>query len=112
MEKGKKELNARDICLILDKCALAGVRGFKCSTFEVDFVGPGLTVPTELPVPRNVQAAQVLREQEAIASDEATLREAEISRLLIEDPVRYEELVHSGDLTEQQSEESSEETSD
>jgi hypothetical protein len=107
MDKGKKiAFKAQEICEILRTCHLSGVRQFKLDTMDVVFANPALDVPESLPVPEGLRKAMILQEQDALIKDEVALREEEISRLLIEDPVKYEELMGSGDLEEMQSRES------
>ena len=97
-------LSKEDICGIIKECGQNGVREFKLGALFLNF-GPS-PAPTIEPVhvaPR-VQYEQIKlseKETEKMARDN---QEEELQRLLITDPLEYEQMLRRGDVEDEQRE--------
>lgn len=101
--------NVEEICKILDACSKNGVVVLKYGCLEVRFKGPEpsplvpstLTAPgPEIPVesPAHVTQAQTQVEKEALEEQEIAARHQQVAELLLEDPLRAEEMMERGEL--------------
>ncbi len=90
------------IARIIEASGKAGVKRFRYLGLELDFVDTTYVQAHE-PVyvlPETAQA-QVSQARGANLQDEVNQREEELSAMLIEDPVRYEELLRLRDIQDE-----------
>lgn len=92
-------LKIEDICLIIKTCSSHAVKKISYKGLSIDFY-TNVATPVIEPafVSEELQQKQDSQAREALSSDELQVREEELSQLAIEDPVRYEKMLMSGDL--------------
>lgn len=107
----KNNLTSDDICKIIKACAENGVYKIKCSTLEVEFGQPKKNDPennTEL-IPVLTQAEHDKMNKDALEEEEIKTRDEQVRMMLIEDPLRAEEMIANGDFDEDGTDGTSEE---
>jgi hypothetical protein len=92
-------LSAADVCVIIESCSKHGVSDLSFGDLKVTFKGhpiaQEITGFTELtPELQEVVAAEVLER------DELKLKQELLERMMVEDPVEYENMLTAGDLTD------------
>lgn len=90
-------LDVEGICRILKACHDSGVSEFSFEKLKVKF-GPS-QVTEEMVTPVAPHVAREF-EAEAIAQAEMKIKEDQLANLPLEDPLRYEELIAEGDLSD------------
>ncbi len=95
------ELKTEDVCRILEACAKNGVTEIKLGTLVARFDRP-VKAPEQALVaaPAQVSAEQAKIEEEAHLKNELSFREEQLAELRLTNPKLYEELVASGELTD------------
>lgn len=106
----KSFLSGEEICKIIETCAKAGVVTLKCGPLELSYApalnkSPNADSPASEPTnsvsnPENIIQVQINAEKEALEDEEIRTREAQILELGITDPLKYEELLAQGELSE------------
>lgn len=103
----KTSLSCRDVCDIIKVSAKAGVYKLKFKDLHIEFGRP--TEGVNSPVQQNIAINPVVdltgeqhyqQTKNAVEADEVSLREEQLARLLVEDPVKYEELLRDGELSD------------
>lgn len=94
----EKALTALDISAIIQVCAQNNVSKLKFGSLSVEFdrpTNPNHEEPKNTPIlPAHLEQAAKM----AILSDEAAVREEQLKKMQIEDPLRFEQLISDGDL--------------
>jgi Tfp pilus assembly pilus retraction ATPase PilT len=107
-------LSSREVCLILDSSAKAGVSELRFGDLHVKFGGPAeIRISGDLPpypfVKQSSAIAPVVdlteaqhekQNKDSIEMDEILLREEKLARALVEDPSEYERLLERGELSD------------
>lgn len=109
----KSFLSREDVCSIIETSAKARVVELKFNGLHVvfgrtadkqviennsyPFVHQAPAIPSVKDLTEDQHRQQT---KEAIEADEVSLREDQLARLLVEDPVRYEQLISAGELTD------------
>jgi len=98
-----KVFDAAEICRIIEMCGKSGVREFRAGKLEILF-GKIVQVPDQEPiyVPEAVERAIESQARESLENDEILSKKAELEQMVIEDPSRFEELLKSGDLRDEE----------
>lgn len=106
----KSDLSTDEVCRILETSAKSGVTSLKFGGLSVTFekklepVGVPLAEPHPnsvlAPVTVLTEAQHLNQTQEVVLRDEVHLRQEQLAQAMIEDPLRWEELLRSGELTE------------
>lgn len=110
-------LSAEEVCLILRTSAKAGVAELKFADLHVRFGRPAEQVVVmdpqgnlstypyvpQAPAPRSGKALSEEQHQkqnaEALEQEELRTRDQQLAEALVTDPLKYEELLQSGELT-------------
>lgn len=107
--------NAEDICKIVATCRRAGVLRLRMGSLEVDFlpavvpakspppqpqVSPGAAPTPAAEIQGKPTQEQEQAEQASIEEQGIQTRELQIAELLITDPLKAEEMMEEGDLTQ------------
>lgn len=98
----KLELNGEDLLKLIDACGKSGVSHLKLGK-DIELTFGGHANPTE--VPTTLQANEVAEkaiEVESFAEAEAELRKERLESMKLEDPARFEQLLASGDLVDEE----------
>ncbi len=106
----KTALSVDEICRIIELCGRTGVAELKFGGLQVrlvhtvPFLRPEEPAPETVPTsaPDTAISAQV--EKDALVEAELELREDQLHRLAIEDPVEYERMKLSGDIVDAEDE--------
>lgn len=99
-------LSTKEVCRIIKLGKKAGLSELKFGELHVSFKSPieqvakaTMRQPRIPSVP--VKAPTENTQKEALAQDELRLREDQLAMALIEDPVRYEQLLRDGELSDE-----------
>lgn len=102
------DLRPADVCRILEAGAKNGVRELNFAGLHVVFGQPVEPVPLDpvppasAPIPSDMTESQHQQlAKESLAQDEFATREDQLNHMLITDPLRYEEMLRHGDLTDE-----------
>lgn len=98
-----KAFDADEICRIIDMCGKSGVREFTFNKLTIMF-GTNARYPDQEPIfiPEALARATESQARESLEKDEIKSRLNELDQMVIEDPVRFEELLKSGDLRDEE----------
>ncbi len=116
-------LSADDVCAIIRACGEAEVVRLRFGDLRLSFekptnnprppspnpweLGPGSEATAPLPeTPAAMEHSEI--EKETLAADSLALRRAQIEDLLLEDPLRAEEMITNGELGENEREDEDE----
>lgn len=93
--------DSESITRIIEASGKSGLKRFRYLGLELDFDLNVPTVQAHDPYLYNeaVQTAQMSQARDANLKDEVDMKEQELAAMLIEDPVRYEELLRLRDIT-------------
>lgn len=103
----KSFISSEEVCKILDACAKKGVIELKFGPLEVRFQpkaqshpkkAPGPIIPAH-PEPENILQEQREAEKAELLREEIRTKEDEVDELVLTDPLKYEELIESGELS-------------
>lgn len=95
-----KRLTSREACLIINACKDAGVEELVWESLRIRFRGPVQSIPVPIHVPEVTLERQKAIEKESLETQEFDLRQEQLERLRVEDPLEYERLHAIGDLDE------------
>lgn len=105
----KNDLQSQDICSIIDTCAKNKVTALKYGGLEISFLAETVIPKTVLSNPPDNDISEeqhVQNNTESFLKEEVMTREEQLALLLIEDPVRYEQMLEDGELEEDAADES------
>lgn len=105
----KTNLSTDEICRILETSSKSGVIELKFGDLHVTFGTPAGHVPSvENVVEQPPVASPVLTDdqhkrqsEESLEMEQVRLREEQLARALVEDPVEYERLLSQGELSDE-----------
>lgn len=97
----EKHFSTEEICEIIRVSSKSGVKHLEVLELKVSFGNNYIPTPEPLHIPNEVQNESASYERDANITDEIRDREEDLSLLLIEDPVKYEELIRLGDLKDE-----------
>ena len=103
MASKERFFTTEEICSIINSCSSNGVRHFLYQGLDLSFV-PVEQSPTIDPVfiPEPLKQQSLSQAREAFEKEEIKYREDELDLMQIEDPLRYEELLKSGDIVDEE----------
>ena len=84
---------------IIEHCSNFGVTRIKLDEVEIDFVGGAQNISH--PISPETTRAQARQNQASLKDEEKNLRDDQIANLLVEDPVRYEEMLAQGEILDE-----------
>ena len=95
--------SAEELIRIIEVCSRNGVQLFKSGDLEVEF--RTIHAPTIEPVfvPEEIKHVAESQAREELEKEEVEYKREELEDMLINDPVRLEELIRSGDLMDEKS---------
>lgn len=94
-------LSGSEICKIINACAKKGVSKLQLGPLLVEFGQQNQTSapsPVKLAFPENVIQEQEKESKNALEAEEINLREQQIAELQLTDPLKFEEMLESGQL--------------
>jgi len=95
----RDKLSVNEICAILEKCQVAGVRDFAFRGLRIKFGPPPIRVHgPQPPITFAAPDPDPLFQEKSILEQEQEVKEEELVTLQQEDPQLFDELVQSGDL--------------
>lgn len=99
----KETMTVTDICSIVEKCALNGVKDFHLGELHIQFKeNTSVIAPTidDAPVyiPPEVQEKIESQAKDAIEIEEIRAKQDRLAHAMIEDPELFEQLLLAGDL--------------
>lgn len=97
----EKHFSPEEICEIIRVCSKSGVKHLELLELKVSFTNNYAPTMESVNISNEVQTVSAFQERSANINDEVRDREEDLSLLLIEDPVRYEELIKLGDLKDE-----------
>ena len=98
-----KVFDANEVCSIIEMCGKSGVREFRLGKLEIHY-GPVAREVDQSPivVPDGLARATESQARESLEKDEIAYKQNELDQMVIEDPARFEELLKSGDLRDEE----------
>lgn len=103
-------MTGAEICLIIEQSAKSSVRLVEVPGLRLEFgetrpASPAVTTPPTSEITRPAVAALTdsqheKQQREATEVDEAFIKERRLALMLIEDPLEYERLIQSGELSD------------
>jgi hypothetical protein len=96
-----KHFSVEEICAIIKECARSGVKELDVLELSITFMNNHAPVVEPIRISNEYQRASDSQERESNIRAEVQSREEDLSLLLIEDPVRYEELLRMGELKDE-----------
>lgn len=105
----KEDLLSAEICSIIKVSAESGVTELKFGSLHVTFgrltkekedIPLVQQNPTPNPVSVLTDENHKKQQSDYLETEQMKLREEQLARALVEDPVKYEELLRTGDLTD------------
>lgn len=102
----EKHFSKDEICEIINTCSKAGVKTLELLELKVSFAKvsfANIYAPTIEPIhiPQEIQQTADSQAREANIKESYASKEEDLDLMLIEDPVRYEELIRLGDLEDE-----------
>lgn len=98
----KLELNGEDLLKLIEACGKSGVSHLKLGK-DIELTFGGQATPTEVPtISQANELAEKAIEVESFAEAEAELRKERLESMKLEDPARFEQLLASGDLVDEE----------
>lgn len=94
----KNLLSSKDVCSIIKMCAQSKVSELKFGELHLSFGYFSDESRSEVPNTRISEAKLKEEEQKYIAESEIRSKDDEIDQMLIEDPVKFEELLEQGEF--------------
>jgi hypothetical protein len=103
MASKERFFTTEEICSIINTCSSNGVRRFLYQGLDLSFV-PVEQSPAIDPVfiPEPLKQKSISQAREASEQEEVKYKAEELDLMQIEDPLRYEELLKSGDLVDEE----------
>lgn len=102
----KKELEASDVCSILEACVKARVAVLRYRGLEIKFRGRLKKRLEEKEVPSNIVAESYAASPESTSAEirelALDLKKQQLDQMLIEDPSQYESLLASGEIEDEE----------
>lgn len=101
LQKKKTTLKIEDVCTIIKTCASNAVKSIEYGELKVEFY-PNAATPITAPLhlSEEIKTNQETQTRESIEKKEMEMKEEMLSQLQIEDPVGFEKLLASGELTD------------
>lgn len=101
LQKNKTSLKIEDVCTIIRTCATNAVRSIEYGELKIKFY-PNAATPITVPLhlSEEIKTSQETQARESIEKKEMEMKEEMLSQLQIEDPVGFEKLLASGELTD------------
>ena len=98
-----KDFDVDGICRIIEVCGKSGVREFNLGKMKLLF-GNVVQAPTLEPIfiPEAIERAVESQARESLEKEEIRSKSDELEQMVIEDPARFEELLKSGDLGDEE----------
>lgn len=90
---GKKILESSEICSIIKACGESEVSELKFGDLSIKFGRSASHLNPEPVLDRSIEQEQTRIQDEVLVQDELMSREDELANMLVEDPVRYEEML-------------------
>lgn len=101
------KLTPKDVLRLVETCARSGVRSLKLQDLELTFGLQGNESTQVSQPPAAIVGAEVkseVIERESFKAEEESLRKNDIEYMLLNNPSRYEEMVASGELVDEEAE--------